>query len=115
MMWKLLCFVVLILVACAAEEERPEYTESLEKFKTDKHKTRLELLVGCWLMSREHLPNASEQQQLALVKTCLKHINRKDSVVKITSLIGKNMTTTKTYSQVVPSHAIPEVDNLAPS
>lgn len=37
-----------------------------------------------------------------MVKACLKHITRKDSVVKITSLIGKNMTTTKTYAEIVP-------------
>jgi dihydrolipoamide dehydrogenase len=30
-------------------------------------------------------------------------MGRKDSVVKITALIGKNMTTTKTYEQVVPA------------
>lgn len=115
MMWKLLCLIVFLTLAFAAEEERPEYTESLEKFKSDKHKTRLELLVGCWLMSREYMSQGSEQQHLALVKTCLKHITRKDSVVKITSLIGKNMTSTKTYDQVVPSHALPSTDSLPPS
>lgn len=53
-------------------------------------------------MSRDHHPTASESEKLMLIKTCLRHITRKDSVVKITSLSGKNMTETKTYDQVVP-------------
>jgi hypothetical protein len=48
-----------------------------------------------------------------LVKVCLKHITRKDSVVKITSLIGKNMTSTKTYQDVVPAGEIPDPSVLA--
>jgi hypothetical protein len=55
------------------------------------------MLVGCWLMSREYMPAGTDDQKLALVKVCMKHITRKDSVVKITSLIGKNMTETKSY------------------
>jgi len=39
----------------------------------------------------------------------MKHITRKDSVVKITSLIGKNMTSTKTYEQIVPLSEIPQI------
>jgi hypothetical protein len=39
----------------------------------------------------------------------MKHISRKDSVVKITSLIGKNMTSTKTYDQIVPPSEIPQI------
>ena len=53
-------------------------------------------------MAQEHQSNTTDAEMLALVKVCLRHITRKDSVVKITSLIGKNMTSTKTYSQVVP-------------
>jgi len=54
-------------------------------------------------MTREHSPSASEGEMLAHVKVCLKHISRKDSVLKITALIGKNMTSTKTYSEIVPA------------
>ena len=101
-MWKIV--VVSIIVALVvAGDGRPQYTEDLDKFKKDNHKQRLELLVGCWLMAREHQSNTTEGEMLALVKVCLKHITRKDSVVKITSLIGKNMTSTKTYSEVVPT------------
>jgi hypothetical protein len=66
-------------------------------------------------MTREHKPDANEQYQLSLVKTCMKHITRKDSVVKITSLIGKNMTSTKTYSQIVPGESIPVIESLVQS
>jgi hypothetical protein len=37
-----------------------------------------------------------------LIKTCLKRITRKDSVLKITELIGKNMEKPKTFAEVVP-------------
>jgi hypothetical protein len=55
------------------------------------------MLVGCWLMTRDYMPLGNDQEKLALIKICMKHITRKDSVVKITSLIGKNMTSTKSY------------------
>lgn len=58
MMWKWLCLFFCLILA-SASDDRPEYTEDLDRFKSDKLKVRLELLVGCWLMSREYLPNAS--------------------------------------------------------
>lgn len=45
----------------------------------------------------------------------MKHITRKDSVVKITSLIGKNMTSTKTYEQIVPLSEIPQIGAFSES
>ena len=51
MMWKLITLLLLVLAVQSAEE-RPAYTEDLATFKKDQHKQRLELLVGCWLMSR---------------------------------------------------------------
>jgi hypothetical protein len=62
---------------------------------------RMELLLGCWLMSREYRSAPVENYQLALIKKCMQKITRKDSVVKVTALIGKNMTTPKRYEDIV--------------
>ncbi len=61
----------------------------------------MELLLGCWLMAREYSNDTNQAHQIKLVKKCMKRISRKDSVVKITSLIGKNMTTPKNYEDIV--------------
>lgn len=62
---------------------------------------RMELLLGCWLMTREYSNDTNQAYKLNLVKKCMKKISRKDSVVKITSLIGKNMTTPKKFEDIV--------------
>ncbi len=63
-------------------------------------------------MAREYMPLGGEHEKLALIKVCMKHITRKDSVVKITALIGKNMTTTKRYEEVVPAGEIPALGSF---
>lgn len=97
----LLIAAFLLLPACSADVSEPVYTEDVEVFRKDNQRGRMELLLGCWLLSREYNSSASENHQLALIKACMRTISRKDSVVKITSLIGKNMTLPKTYLQVV--------------
>ena len=67
----------------------------------------MELLMGCWLMSREYSSNQHLPYRMALIKACMRHITRKDSVVKITSLIGKNMTTPRDYQDIVPIEKMP--------
>jgi len=98
-----LTLIVATLLAAATEDEMPTYTEDLQLFRADRHKIRLEMLVGCWLMAREYMPLGNQMEKLTLIKACMKHITRKDSVVKITSLIGKNMTSTKNYEEIVPA------------
>ena len=58
-MWKVVVVLVLLGLTASAAPEKPDYTEDLEKFKSDRHKERLELLVGSWLMAREHHPQAN--------------------------------------------------------
>lgn len=99
--------VVLVVVLAAAKIEQPVYTEDLEVFKSDKRNARLELLVGCWLLGREYSPSQDKPYQIALIKACLQRITRKDSVLKITQLVGKNVEPPKSYAQIVPAEAIP--------
>jgi hypothetical protein len=87
----------LLLAVSAADLSDPQYTEEVEVFKKDNLRGRMEVLLGCWLLSRDIERDASEGRQLALLKACMRRISRKDSVVKITSLIGKNMAPPKTY------------------
>lgn len=114
MITKWICLAFVLFVALAQQnDQKPQYTEDLAKFKADKYKIRMEMLVGCWLVTREYLPLANQRQKLVFIKTCLKHITRKDSVVKITSLIGKNMTATKNYEQIVPAYEIPVLSPIS--
>lgn len=78
-------------------------------FKKDNLRGRMEVLLGCWLLGRDYERNVSEGRQLSLLKACMRRITRKDSVVKITSLIGKNMAPPKTYEEVVGLENIPAV------
>jgi len=56
-MWRGISLLVIIAIASAAvEDDKVTYTEDLQLFKTDKQKIRLEMLVGCWLMTREYMP-----------------------------------------------------------
>jgi hypothetical protein len=61
----------------------------------------MEVLLGCWLMSREYSNDTNVNYRLGLIKKCMRKISRKDSVVKITSLIGKNMSMPKKYDDIV--------------
>ncbi len=97
----------LILLVTAADISEPQYTEEVEVFKKDNLRGRMENLLGCWLLSRDYDRNASEGRQLLLIKACMRRITRKDSVLKITSLIGKNMAPPKTYEEVVGKENIP--------
>ena len=65
------------------------------------------MLLGCWLMGRDFEKEASEPRTLSLLKACMKRVTRKDSVLKITSLIGKNLAPPKTYQEVVGTMNIP--------
>lgn len=52
-------------------------------------------------MTKEYSSYKNDTNQIGLLKKCLKKISRKDSVVKITSLVGKNMTTPKNFEDIV--------------
>ena len=52
-------------------------------------------------MAREYSNDTNQAYQIGLIKKCMKKISRKDSVVKITSLIGKNMAPPKKYEDIV--------------
>lgn len=68
---------------------------------------RMELLLGCWLMSREYNPHhGNEDYLLVLIKKCLQKITRRDSYAKVTSLIGKNTTVPKKYEDIVSADEI---------
>jgi hypothetical protein len=67
----------------------------------------METLLGCWLLGRDYDRSSSEARQLVLIKACMRRITRKDSVLKITSLIGKNMAPPKTYEEIVGKDSIP--------
>ena len=100
--WVLLALLLLAPSALSAGTMEIEYTEDIDKFKSDNQRGRMELLMGCWLYSREFSTSVHRPYQMALIKRCMKRVTRKDSVNKITSLIGKNMSETKTYEQIVP-------------
>lgn len=97
----------LILLVTAADISEPEYTEDVEVFKSVNLRGRMETLLGCWLLGRDYDRNATEARQLVLIKACMQRITRKDSVLKITSLIGKNMAPPKTYEEIVGQNNIP--------
>ena len=42
----------------------------------------------------------------------VRRITRKDSVLKITQLVGKNVEPPKTYAQIVPAEAIPLAESV---
>lgn len=67
----------------------------------------MELLLGCWLLAREYSNSTMQGYRLDLIKGCMRHITRKDSVAKITSLIGKNMYPPKKYEEIVETESIP--------
>ena len=59
-MWRSACLAVVVsLILAAPADDSPEYTENLDQFKSDRQKIRLEMLVGCWLMTREYMPLGS--------------------------------------------------------
>lgn len=87
----------LIIILCLtpqtfAEVSEVIYTEDLAKFKSDNVRGRMEQLLGCWLMAREYTESGmpSRGLLLSLIKKCMMKISRRDSVVKITALVGKN-------------------------
>ena len=96
-------FLVVVSTAKSGDIDISElkYTEDIEEYKRDNQRGRMEVLLGCWLLSREYSENESQAYQLELIKKCMRKITRKESVVKITSLIGKNMTMPKKYEDVV--------------
>lgn len=70
--------------------------------------------MGCWLLSKEYLDihksnylffkdlQLKETVTLKLVKECMKRIVRKDAILKITELVGKNMEPAKKYEELIP-------------
>lgn len=71
------------------------------------------MLVGCWLMIKQHEKMSKIDYDnylvLKMIKPCMKKITRKDSVVRITALIGKNMTETKRYDEVVDKEVLEDI------
>lgn len=103
----LIAFALLLATASQAETAEPQYTEDVELFKKENMRGRMELLLGCWLMSREYNPLAgNEDYLLVLIKKCMQKITRRDSYTKVTSLIGKNTTVPKNYQDIVSAEEI---------
>ena len=103
----IIAFTLLVAVSVQAETAEPQYTEDVELFKKENMRGRMELLLGCWLMSRDYNPQAgNEDYLLALIKKCMQKITRRDSYAKVTSLIGKNTTVPKKYQDIVSAEEI---------
>ena len=106
--WVLFMALLVALPVSSAGTMEIEYTEDIDKFKSDNQRGRMELLMGCWLYSRDHSSSTHLPYRMALIKSCMRRVSRKDSVNKITSLIGKNLTEPKQYHEIVPFEHIPE-------
>lgn len=79
------------------------------------------MVVGCWLLSKYYLEfskstylffkdqKLKEIVMVKLVKECMKKITRKEAILKITELVGKNMQPAKKYENLVDKAVIDSI------